>query len=401
MQDSKKILIFSTAYYPFVGGAEVAIKEITDRIPDMEFDLITARFSKKIPFREKIGNVTVYRLGIGVPLIDKLLLPFEGALFARHLQKKNNYKYFWCIMATFASGAAYIFNIFSSKKVPIILNLQEGDSEEHFAKRWFGLINLSWRMALKRTSYLTVLSQFLKDRAERFGYRGKTQIIPNGVNLNIFQHKFNLQGWQKAPTLLNDSLGYVFLWTFSRITEKNGIKDIIKAVSLLNSKSKLHNKFKLLVIGEGYLKNELLNLAESEGVSNQVYFLGQKNQSEIVQVIMEKEKEDKGYSEYINVWHIFVRPSLSEGFGNAFIEAMAVGMPVIATNIGGIPDFLEDYKTGLFCEPNNPRSINEKVLEYINNPQLTEDVTKNARKMVEERYDWDKIAPEMKKVFEA
>ena len=51
MQEQDRILIFSTAYYPFVGGAEVSIKEITDRIPDIQFDLITARFSKKLPFK--------------------------------------------------------------------------------------------------------------------------------------------------------------------------------------------------------------------------------------------------------------------------------------------------------------------------------------------------------------
>ncbi|MCG2695311.1 hypothetical protein L6261_04530, partial [Candidatus Parcubacteria bacterium] len=59
----KKILIFSTVYYPFVGGAEVAIKEITDRIGDIEFDMVTLRFDKNLPKFEKIGNVNVYRIG--------------------------------------------------------------------------------------------------------------------------------------------------------------------------------------------------------------------------------------------------------------------------------------------------------------------------------------------------
>ncbi|GAH80159.1 unnamed protein product, partial [marine sediment metagenome] len=57
----KRILIFSTAYFPFVGGAEIAVKEITNRIKDFQFDLITSRFSKKVPEKEKIDNVNVYR----------------------------------------------------------------------------------------------------------------------------------------------------------------------------------------------------------------------------------------------------------------------------------------------------------------------------------------------------
>ncbi|MBX4206561.1 hypothetical protein KW784_02125, partial [Candidatus Parcubacteria bacterium] len=75
-----KVLIFSTAYFPFIGGAEVAVWEITERLgADIEFDLITARLDKSLPATEKIGAVTVYRLGWGIPLLDKLLLPFAGA----------------------------------------------------------------------------------------------------------------------------------------------------------------------------------------------------------------------------------------------------------------------------------------------------------------------------------
>ena len=70
----KRILIFSTAYFPLVGGAEVAVKEITDRLSDFEFVMITARLDSKLPLVEKIGNIEVHRLGnrrhscrIGVP----------------------------------------------------------------------------------------------------------------------------------------------------------------------------------------------------------------------------------------------------------------------------------------------------------------------------------------------
>jgi len=64
MNNKKKILIFSTAYCPFVGGAEVAVKEITDRLgEDFEFDMITARLDNSLPRYEKIGNVDVHRVG--------------------------------------------------------------------------------------------------------------------------------------------------------------------------------------------------------------------------------------------------------------------------------------------------------------------------------------------------
>src|SRR3989344_4277039 len=105
----KRILIFSTAYFPFVGGAEVSVKEITNRLyEEFEFDLVTARIKKGLPSIEKIGAVTVYRIGIGIRLLDKFFLPYFGAWKTWKLHKKNNYICFWGIMASFSSGSPYI-----------------------------------------------------------------------------------------------------------------------------------------------------------------------------------------------------------------------------------------------------------------------------------------------------
>src|SRR3970282_132220 len=97
---SKRILIFSTSYFPLVGGAEVAVKEITDRLPEIEFDLITARQHGKFAVVEKIGNVTVYRLGLGNVMLDKLLVPYWGAIKAVELNRGKHYVFFWCIMVS-------------------------------------------------------------------------------------------------------------------------------------------------------------------------------------------------------------------------------------------------------------------------------------------------------------
>ena len=83
---SKKIIIFSTAYFPLVGGAEVAIKEITDRINDYDFVMVTAKIQAGLPEHERVGRVDVYRCGLGKP-VDKYLLPFLGAFKAYRLAK--------------------------------------------------------------------------------------------------------------------------------------------------------------------------------------------------------------------------------------------------------------------------------------------------------------------------
>lgn len=118
-----------------------------------------------------------------------------------------------------------------------------------------------------------------------------------------------------------------------------------------------------------------------------------------------------GHSElpaYLKVSDIFVRPSIIEGFGNSFVEAFAAGIPVVATPVGGIPDFLFDPEgnpdtpsTGIFCEVRSPESIAWAVKRYMDDPVLTARIVKNASELVAKKYDWDLIAADMqKKVFD-
>lgn len=359
----------------------MAVKEITDRISDYQFDLITAKFKRNLPKFERIGKVNVYRLGVGVPLLDKLLLPFWGVLFARRLNRRNHYDLFWCLMVTFASGAAYLFNLINFRRpTPIILTLQEGDSEEHFKKRWVGLINLSWRLALKKTETLTVISSYLGARAKKFGYKGEIKIIPNGVDLKKFKmesSKFKVEELKKNLKLAEDDK---IIITVSRLVKKNGVGDLIEAMRYLPV------NVKLLIIGGGELETDLKLKISNLKLADRVIMLGVIN--------------NEAVSEYLAVADIFVRPSLSEGLGISFLEAMAAGVPVIATPVGGIVDFLADGETGLFCEVRNPKSITEKVKLYLGNKELTEKIKINARELVIKNYNWDLIAARMEIIFE-
>ena len=96
---------------------------------------------------------------------------------------------------------------------------------------------------------------------------------------------------------------------------------------------------------------------------------------------------------------IFIRPSLAEGLGISFLEAMAAGTPIIATPVGGIVDFLRDGETGLFCEVRNPKSIAEKVKMYLENKELSETIKINAKELIIKNYNWDLITKKMEAIF--
>ena len=129
MDNRPKILIFSLAYSPFWGGAEIAVKEITGRLSDFEFDMITLRFEKKWPEKEGVGNINVFRINS-----PKLLFPFLAYFKARRLHKKNKYDIVWSIMANRAGFAALFFKL-NFPKTKFLLTLQEGDPFNHPKKR--------------------------------------------------------------------------------------------------------------------------------------------------------------------------------------------------------------------------------------------------------------------------
>jgi len=112
--------------------------------------------------------------------------------------------------------------------------------------------------------------------------------------------------------------------------------------------------------------------------------------------------------EYLKACDIFIRPSLSEGMGISFLEAMAAKISVIATPVGGIVDFLVDpaklqrsgmdIQTGYFCQPKDSESIVVAVNRILSDQNKVQ-VIENAYNMVLEKYNWDLVAKKMNDVF--
>ncbi len=389
----RKILIFSLVYYPrFIGGAEVAIKEITDRISpeEIEFDMVTLRLDSSLPKFEKIGNVTIHRIGFSSKEknsadslswflhLNKFLLIFTGFFKAISLHKKNNYDATWSMMATYNSFAAILFKMMNPR-VPFILTLQEGDPIPYIKKRALPVYPL-FKMIFTRANYIQTISNYLAHWAKDMKATCPIVVIPNAVDFELFSTKKPYAELEMVKQKLGKKVEDIFLITTSRLVVKNAVGDIIDALQYLPS------NVKILILGIGYQEKELKEKAEKLKLTERVKFLGYIPHKEMPQ--------------YLHISDIFVRPSLSEGFGNSYIEAMAAGIPVIATPVGGIVDFLRDGETGLFCEVANPQSIAQKVVKLIKDKESHDFIIKNGVDMVKEIYEWNLIASDMKnKVF--
>lgn len=393
MHNRKRILIFSLVYYPnFIGGAEVAIKEITDRLgSDFEFDMVTLRLDRNLPKVERIGNVTVYRVGWtlrrkiqvssdSLPKIlhlNKYAMLFTAFIKGVGLYRKHDYDILWSIMATYNSFAALFLKLVFPK-IKFLLTLQEGDPISFIKRRARPLWPL-FKMIFKKADCIQAISKYLADFSVDMGSQCPVVVVPNAVDIERFTKEISLEDLEKAKKDIRKKEGDIVLITTSRLVTKNAIEDVISALQFLPE----HIKF--AIAGRGYLKESLELKARLLGVENRIVWLGQVSHNDMPAILKASD--------------IFIRTPISEGFGNSYVEAMAVGLPCVATPVGGILDFIKDGETGVFAEVRNPESIADAVMRLVRDSELVSSIKRNSFEMVKQKYDWEIIAKEMRNIF--
>jgi len=142
--------------------------------------------------------------------------------------------------------------------------------------------------------------------------------------------------------------------------QRKGIMDLIKAISLL------HNSFptlKVIVAGKDKFIPKYKKMCSSLGILSHFTFLGWVSQDDLLSLY--------------ETSSVFVMPSLTEAFGVVFLEAMAAGVPVIGTAVGGIPEIVDDKKNGLLIPKNSPKELADAIIRVINDQKLSNSMALN------------------------
>ncbi|PIR06530.1 MAG: hypothetical protein COV55_03280 [Candidatus Komeilibacteria bacterium CG11_big_fil_rev_8_21_14_0_20_36_20] len=161
LKNKTKIVICAPSYYPLEGPAELTVKEMTNRLTGYDFDLIVARMKKGLSDQEKIGRVTVYRLGFGNAL-DKYLLPLLAPFKILQLNKKKDYQVVWGIMASYGSLSAVIFSLFSRRA--LLLSLYEGKIYQKATSIRRKLFKPLYRIIFKKANNLQIVGELTQQQ---------------------------------------------------------------------------------------------------------------------------------------------------------------------------------------------------------------------------------------------
>jgi len=165
--------------------------------------------------------------------------------------------------------------------------------------------------------------------------------------------------------------------TVKKLETLYGIEYLIKAFQVL---TRAHPKarLKLLIVGGGSLERDLRKLATKLGVGSPVEFVGAVPHTQV--------------PECLNKFSVYVAVSLTESFGVAVLEASACGIPVVVSNVGGLPEVVREGITGFIVPPRDPEATAAAIEELLLSPELQSKMGLAGRQWVLQQYDWEKTA---------
>lgn len=209
-------------------------------------------------------------------------------------------------------------------------------------------------------------------------YQDRTTIIPNGINARDFEIS---QSQDECKTTLNLPLDKKIILFFGSLTPRKGPQILLSA---MKSVLRRHPDAYLVLSGNGSLKENLIATATKNSLKDSVIFTG---------YVPENLKPS-----YYRAADIFVLPSFSEAFPLTLLEAGAAGLPIIATDVGGVSDILHDGINGVITKTGDPEDLADKIVSLLDDDELREKLGKKGQ-MLAEQYSWEKVAEETEKVY--
>ena len=206
-------------------------------------------------------------------------------------------------------------------------------------------------------------------------HKDKFYEIPFGIDIEEFKIKNKKEEKDKKNIL--------FVGTLDKAHYFKGLEYLLNAVSKLQDID-----FQLLIIGNGDRREHYENLAKKLNIKDKVVFVGFVDNKKLVR--------------YYNLADVFVFPSIdkSEAFGMVLLEAMACGIPVIASNIPGVRSVFKDKEQGYLVEPRNIKDLSSKLNKILSNKKIRLEMSIKARKLVERKYSLKTVKERLNKIYE-
>jgi glycosyltransferase involved in cell wall biosynthesis len=365
-----KIAHIVCSYPPYYGGMGNVAYQIVSELIDRghEVEVLTPQYTA--PEKEKVKHVQ--RLAPSLSYGNAARLSQIGGVLDKFDVVHLHYPFF---------GTANLVRKWKIKNPtkPLVVTY-------HMDNRGFGLKGLIFKLYAKYwmpkilgVADICIASSFdyieSSDARELF-YQNKNKWIelPFGVDTERFKIRKKSLELFKRHNLDPDIPTLLFVGGMDKAHYFKGIDVFLKSLLILK-KSGLY--FQVVLVGDGDLRSQFEIKATAFGLNNNIRFVGY--------------VEDDELPYYYNMADLFILPSINQGeaFGMVLLEAMASGVPVVASDLPGVRSVARD--AGIVVEPRNYRKLAESILELLSDQSKLEDLKKQARKITEEKYSWKPI----------
>jgi glycosyltransferase involved in cell wall biosynthesis/peptidoglycan/xylan/chitin deacetylase (PgdA/CDA1 family) len=360
----KKLLVASPYFPPHIGGSEfyaLNISTLLQRNYGWKVAIMTTGergfFSKQL---EVSDNLRIYRLPYWFKISNTPINPLWPFIVKRIIAEENP-----DIINAHAPvpGLADVA-IRAAKHIPSVLTyhmagMQKGNAFQHFLIAIYE--NFVLPRTLKKASRVIAASDAVsKYIMANFGI--KTSVIMPGVDPNFF-----------VPSSERGSNTILYVGSTSKHDLHKGLKYLLEALAQI-LKISSNREIKLVVVGGGTNSDYFIDLANKLNIQASVIFTGPQVGKQL-----------------LNQYHrasLLVLPSLNESFGMVILEAMACGLPVVATNVGSIPKLVENGETGFIVPPQDPGALAEKILLLLSDQRQSEAFAKAGRTKAGRNFSW-------------
>ncbi len=259
--------------------------------------------------------------------------------------------------------------------IPVIFtNHSSGFLARHhagFIRKW------RTRRLLAHVDALIGPSDELVDSARYFGYQGPARMIANGVDAERFTPG---KGFKRSAWAVNEDDIVILL--ARRLVFKNGVIGFAEAVAQMKAPN-----FRIVIAGDGPDRAAMTAILEKANRLDQCVFLGRISNADMPDIFRSAD--------------VSVLPSLAEATSIAGLEAMASGLPLVGTNVGGIPTIINDGVTGLIVPPRDPGALAKALDALCAEKDQRQKMGHAARARVEAEFSWPKIAEETCHIYDA
>jgi len=374
-----RVLLLNYEFPPVGGGAGFATANIASSLVEMGIDaeVLTSRANGEtdgalvdgVPVhRVRSWRVDVHNCG----LRGAYTYLMAAAMKRRKLHAKRHYdiEHYFFSMPT---GLLTLIPRFK-RAIPYIVSLRGSDVPGYDpfntkVERIHALMKPITRRIWRRAKKVIALSDALAGTARETAPDLDIGVIPNGIDTEQF-----------SPPERRRPGTRVRLVTVARLLERKGIQTILEACALPTLLP-----VELEIIGTGPYEATLREMVDALGLGERVRFLGFVPNEELPR--------------YYRRSDIFVLPSETESFGLVFAEAMSCGLPILASNVGGIPETVRDGIDGLLCPPGDPASLRKNILRLIESAPTRAEISISQRQRILEHYPWEHIAARYAEVY--